>query len=92
MAFIAICFIFNRSCPWKPVPCSWDNYRTTTPNPHILEGALISGPGALNGSFTDQRTLAECNVATDYNAGFASALAGKIPYMLQSRLHTRDIF
>lgn len=43
----------------------------------MLEGALVGGPGELNGNFVDDRSKFEyTEVATDYNAGFTSALAG----------------
>lgn len=66
------------SCPWKPAPCGWDNLHTGNPNPHVLEGALVGGPGELNGNFIDDRGKFEyTEVATDYNAGFTSAVAGE---------------
>jgi len=38
---------------------------------------LVGGPSDVNGTFSDDRTMFEfTEVATDYNAGFASALAG----------------
>ena len=43
---------------------------------HVLYGALVGGPGAADDSYTDRRTDYVSNeVATDYNAGFTSALA-----------------
>lgn len=65
------------SCPWKPAPCGWDQLHTGAANPHVLEGALVGGPGELNGNFIDDRGKFEfTEVTTDYNAGFTSALAG----------------
>jgi len=67
-----------RSCPWKPAPCGWNEYNSWSPNPHVLDGALVGGPGELSGNFVDDRSKFEfTEVATDYNAGFTSALAGK---------------
>lgn len=44
----------------------------------MLNGALVGGPGDINGNFVDDRSKFEfTEVATDYNAGFTSALAGK---------------
>lgn len=52
-----------------------DNGRTPVNSRHVLYGALVGGPGQ-DGSFTDDRLDAVKNeVATDYNAGFSSALA-----------------
>ncbi|KAF6033015.1 hypothetical protein EB796_008717 [Bugula neritina] len=65
------------SCPWKPAICGWDQFFSSAPNPHVLTGALVGGPSDVNGTFSDDRTMFEfTEVATDYNAGFASALAG----------------
>ncbi|KAF6033014.1 hypothetical protein EB796_008716 [Bugula neritina] len=65
------------SCPWKPAPCGWNEYNSWSPNPHVLDGALVGGPGELSGNFVDDRSKFEfTEVATDYNAGFTSALAG----------------
>jgi hypothetical protein len=52
-----------------------DNGRTPVNSRHVLYGALVGGPGS-DGSFEDARLDAVKNeVATDYNAGFSSALA-----------------
>lgn len=52
-----------------------DNGRTPEHSRHVLYGAVVGGPGQ-DGSFTDDRLDAVRNeVATDYNAGFSSALA-----------------
>ena len=59
-------------------PCDWNNYNDPSPNPHILVGALVAGPD-LNDFHEDCRANYTMNrVAIDYNAGFQSALAGKI--------------
>ena len=42
---------------------------------HVLYGALVGGPSSANDSYTDSRADYVMNeVATDYNAGFTSAL------------------
>lgn len=52
-----------------------DNGRTPVESRHVLYGALVGGPG-LDGSYEDARLDAVKNeVATDYNAGFSSAVA-----------------
>ncbi len=55
---------------------SWaDNISTPVQSRHLLIGALVGGP-ASGDSYTDDRTDYVANeVATDYNAGFTSALA-----------------
>ncbi|MCY0966707.1 glycoside hydrolase family 9 protein [Parathalassolituus penaei] len=55
---------------------SWsDSINSPTDNRHLLIGALVGGPGSGD-SYTDDRSDYVANeVATDYNAGFTSALA-----------------
>jgi hypothetical protein len=72
---------FGENPPTKPHHRSmhgpWldDNGRTPVESRHVLYGALVGGPGQ-DGSFADERLDAVKNeVATDYNAGFSSALA-----------------
>ncbi len=56
--------------------CDWNDFSSPDPNPQVLEGALVGGPDE-NDNWTDRRDDAVMNeVATDYNAGFQSALAG----------------
>ena len=56
---------------------SWtDNISSPTISRHILYGALVGGPKSANDQYTDDRSDFTMNeVATDYNAGFTSALA-----------------
>jgi len=68
------------SCPaWKSLPvavCTFEALNRQGPNPHILYGALVGGPNE-NGGYTDDRKDYISNeVATDYNAGFQTAVAG----------------
>ncbi len=72
---------FGENPPVKPHhrsmhgPYLDDNGRTPVDSRHTLYGALVGGPGT-DGSFEDARLDAVKNeVATDYNAGFSSALA-----------------
>jgi endoglucanase len=55
---------------------SWnDNINEPVTSRHILYGALVGGPGT-NDSYVDNRgDFVKNEVATDYNAGFTSALA-----------------
>lgn len=63
----------SSSCPDPPAQC---NQGGSGPNPHVLYGALVGGPGE-NDDYTDSRTDYQHNeVACDYNAGFQSAVAG----------------
>ncbi|XP_060590585.1 endoglucanase E-4-like [Ruditapes philippinarum] len=64
------------SCPMWPAPCSDYNLNTDAPNPHVLYGGLVGGPGEKD-EYTDVRTdYVRNEVAIDYNAGFQSAVAG----------------
>nr|BBA57845.1 endo-1,4-beta glucanase E4 [Thermobifida alba] len=56
---------------------SWtDSIASPADNRHVLYGALVGGPGSPNDAYTDDRQDYVANeVATDYNAGFSSALA-----------------
>ncbi|MEV6816876.1 glycoside hydrolase family 9 protein, partial [Micromonospora sp. NPDC051296] len=54
----------------------WDNMTVPTETRHTLYGALVGGPSSPNDAYTDSRSDYVMNeVATDYNAGFTSALA-----------------
>ncbi|MGC4807407.1 glycoside hydrolase family 9 protein [Micromonospora sp. DT233] len=54
----------------------WDSQTVPTETRHTLYGALVGGPSAANDAYTDSRSDYVMNeVATDYNAGFSSALA-----------------
>jgi len=57
---------------------SWsNNIKSPTNNRHVLYGALVGGPTSTSdSSYVDDREDYKANeVATDYNAGFTSALA-----------------
>lgn len=74
----------GASCPDLPAPCGWAQYSSPSANPQIIYGALVGGPEGVavnpvdpDNSYTDLRSNINGNEpATDYNAGFASALAG----------------
>ncbi|MFD6752116.1 glycoside hydrolase family 9 protein [Micromonospora gifhornensis] len=54
----------------------WDSMTVPTETRHTLYGALVGGPSSPNDAYTDNRSDYVMNeVATDYNAGFTSALA-----------------
>lgn len=56
---------------------SWtDDLNSPAQSRHILYGALVGGPKAADDQYADLRSDFQMNeVATDYNAGFTSALA-----------------
>ena len=56
---------------------SWtDSIQLPVVSRHVLYGALVGGPKAADDQYADDRTDFVMNeVATDYNAGFTSALA-----------------
>nr|AXQ39832.1 beta-1,4-endoglucanase [Diploptera punctata] len=65
----------SSDCPDAPDVCDWTTYASTDPNAHVLTGALIGGPDE-NDTYVDDREDYQKNaVATNYNAGFQSALA-----------------
>ncbi|KAI9555833.1 endoglucase-1 [Daphnia sinensis] len=65
----------SSSCPNKPATCDWNTYNSPAPNAQILYGALVGGPDS-NDNYDDNRQNYVTNeVATDYNAGFQSAVA-----------------
>ncbi|GAA0555218.1 hypothetical protein GCM10010172_42350 [Paractinoplanes ferrugineus] len=54
----------------------WDNSTVPTETRHVLYGALVGGPSTNDDAYSDQRSDYVMNeVATDYNAGFTSAVA-----------------
>jgi len=66
----------SSSCKDMPAPCSWTDFSLSTPNPQVLNGALVGGPDRNDG-YTDDRTDYISNEVTcDYNAGFQGAVAG----------------
>jgi endoglucanase len=54
----------------------WDSQQVPEKTRHVLYGALVGGPSAPDDKYTDSRGDYVMNeVATDYNAGFTSAVA-----------------
>ena len=65
------------SCPDRPAPCDWNAYNSPAPNPQVIKGALVGGPGGPGDEYADDRNNFQTNeVAVDFNAGFTGALAG----------------
>nr|AOV94250.1 cellulase [Antipaluria urichi] len=68
----------SSSCPDAPAVCDWNFFGSDQPNAHVLEGALVGGPGQ-NDDWTDTRQDAQHNeVADDYNAAFQGSLVNLI--------------
>ena len=64
----------GASCPDAPAHCPWEG---VNPFPHVLEGALVGGPGSTDDQYNDDvGDYIENEVTLDYNAGFQSVLAG----------------
>ncbi|CAF4058933.1 unnamed protein product [Adineta steineri] len=73
----------SSSCPSRPASCDWNSYNSPSPNPQVLIGALVGGPDR-NDNYEDNRgDYIKNEVATDYNAGFQSAVAGLLHYQLK---------
>ena len=66
----------SSSCPLAPSPCNWSNKDAPGPNPQVLHGALVGGPDRNDNYKDDRGDYIKNEVATDYNAGFQSAVAG----------------
>ncbi|CAF1310342.1 unnamed protein product, partial [Didymodactylos carnosus] len=70
----------SSSCPNRPALCDWNAYNSPNPNPQLLVGALVGGPDQQD-FYEDKRDdYIKNEVATDYNAGFTSAVAGLAHY------------
>lgn len=68
------------TCPSPPRDCDWSAFTSNEPNIHLLQGALVGGPGE-DDSFRDDRADFKSNmVSCDTNAGFQSAVAGECIY------------
>jgi hypothetical protein len=72
------------SCPDLPAPCGNAAFRSPNPNPQILDGGMVAGPGGVrkdeknpDQAYWDKRDDYVTNeVAVDYNSGLGAALAG----------------
>ncbi|XP_064604141.1 endoglucanase 4-like [Liolophura sinensis] len=66
----------SASCPDIPATCDWEHEQTKDPDPHVLYGALVGGPGRSDDYVDERSDYTKNEVACDYNAGFQSAVAG----------------
>jgi len=65
------------SCPNRPSNCDWESgFNNPGPNYQVLNGAMVGGPDQNDNYVDDRNNFQNTEVATDYNAGFQSALAG----------------
>jgi hypothetical protein len=78
------CHHAGASCPDMPAVCDWAAFSSPAPNPQVITGALVAGPGGVrlnatdpDASYYDHRNDYVTNeVALSYNAGLVGALAG----------------
>ncbi|XP_012935745.1 endoglucanase 4 [Aplysia californica] len=76
----------GSSCPVLPARCGSFAMRAPGPNVHTLYGALVGGPGSSD-DYKDERDNYQNNeVATDYNAGFTTAIAA-LKHLYIKKLH-----
>nr|AGP76397.1 endo-beta-1,4-glucanase [Amitermes dentatus] len=65
----------SSSCPHAPATCDWNTFNISDPNYNVHSGALVGGPDQNDNYEDDRSDYVHNEVATDYNAGFQSALA-----------------
>nr|AAK12339.1 cellulase [Coptotermes acinaciformis] len=68
----------SSSCPDAPAVCDWNTFNSPDPNFHVLTGALVGGPDQNDNYVDDRSDYVSNEVATDYNAGFQSAVAALV--------------
>ncbi|XP_005111868.2 endoglucanase E-4 [Aplysia californica] len=74
------------SCPRLPAHCGYWMKDKSAPGVHTLYGALVGGPGSSD-NYKDERGNFQNNeVATDYNAGFTTAVAA-LKHLYVKKLH-----
>ena len=66
----------SSACPKWGEDCGWDDFGFDGPNPHILYGALVGGPGQSDDYVDDRNDYIKNEVTCDYNAGFTGAVVG----------------
>jgi hypothetical protein len=65
----------SSSCPLWPAACNWNTFHSPGPNFHVLTGALVGGPNENDNYVDSRQDYVHNEVATDYNAGFQTAVA-----------------
>lgn len=63
------------SCPNPPAVCDWAAFNSPSPNPQVIQGALVGGPDASDKYQDSRSAYVYSEVAVDYNAGFTGAVA-----------------
>ncbi|XP_005113494.2 endoglucanase F, partial [Aplysia californica] len=76
----------SSSCPNLPAPCGPFVRASSEPNVHILYGALVGGPGGGDDYSDNRMNYVNNEVATDYNAGFTTAIAA-LKHLYIKKLH-----
>jgi len=77
----------SSSCKDPPAPCTWEDFSLPTPNPQVLNGALVGGPDQNDNYVDDREDYVSNEVTCDYNSGFQGAVAG----LKELSLMTSDI-
>jgi len=66
----------GSSCFGPTAQCGFDlGFNSPKPNPNVLTGALVGGPGAQDGYVDSRENYMQAEVAVDFNAGFTGLLA-----------------
>jgi hypothetical protein len=63
------------SCPVSGT-CDWRNFDSPAPNPNVLLGGMVGGPGEDDSWSDERRAFQSTETALDKNAGLVGALAG----------------
>ena len=58
--------------------CDWSTYSIPVPNYHVLTAALVGGSDENDYSVDTRNDAVHNEVATNYNAGFQSAVAALV--------------
>nr|AGP76411.1 endo-beta-1,4-glucanase [Microcerotermes crassus] len=64
----------SSSCPPAPASCDWNTFNSPYPSLNVINGALVGGPDQNDNYVDDRSDYVYNEVATDYNAGFQSAV------------------
>nr|XP_006822155.1 PREDICTED: uncharacterized protein LOC102805135 [Saccoglossus kowalevskii] len=65
----------GSSCPDEPAPCGAGYLGLAAPNPQVLYGAMVGGPGANDNYKDSRKDYFKNEVSLDFNAGFQSVVA-----------------
>ncbi|XP_077991299.1 endoglucanase F-like [Glandiceps talaboti] len=76
----------NSSCPCPPERGGNSHLLKEAPNPYVLHGAMVGGPGQYDNYVDDRKDYKMNEVACDYNAGFQSAIAALVHLEITGQL------